>query len=53
MPQCWSCKLGARQMFTLDLDGALQSLTLLLRPGDGLLPHDASAPVTFGFLILI
>ena len=37
----------------LDLDGAFQGLALLLRPGNSLLPHDSSAPVTFGFLVLI
>ena len=37
----------------LDLDGAFQSLALLLRPGNSLLPHDPPAPVTFGFLVLI
>ena len=40
-------------MPTLDLDSAVQSLTLLLRPGDSLLPHDTSAPMTFGFLVLV
>ena len=40
-------------MPTLDLDSAVQRLTLLLRPGDSLLPHDTSAPMTFGFLVLV
>ena len=40
-------------MSALDLDSAFQSLALLLRPGNSLLPHDPSTPVTFGFLILI
>ena len=51
----WRCELvsSERPSNFLDLDGAVQSLALLLRPGDGLLAHDASAPVTFGFLVLL
>ena len=41
------------QVSTLDLDSAVQSLALLLCPGNSLLPHDTSAPVTFGFLVLV
>ena len=40
-------------MSTLDLDSALQRFTLLLRPCNGLLPHDTSAPVAFSFLVLV
>lgn len=48
----WICELESSGCLALDLDGAVQSLALLLSPGDSLLPHDASTPVTFGFLVL-
>ena len=38
---------------TLNLDRALQSLALLHCSGNGFLTHDASAPVTFGFLVFV
>ena len=40
-------------MSALDFDRTFQGLTLLHRPGYSLLPHDASTPVTFGFLVFL
>ena len=42
------CALGS-----LDLDGAVQSLALLLLAGNGLLAHDTSTPVALALLVLL
>jgi hypothetical protein len=37
----------------LDLDGTLESLALLLRPGNSLGTHDTTTPVPLGLLVLL
>lgn len=36
-----------------NLNGAFQRLALLLRASNGLLTHDATAPVTLGLLVFV